>query len=100
MPMCSIPANVPPGRRVAPAPPRVARLGDAKRRTALRAVGRDDVVVVTGASRGLGRAVAIVAARRGARVALLARSADELAAVAALTGGIAVPCDVADASAV
>jgi squalene synthase HpnC len=58
------------------------------------------VVVVTGASRGLGRAVAIVAAGRGARVALLARSAGELADVAALTGGIAVPCDVADATAV
>jgi squalene synthase HpnC len=44
--------------------------------------------------------VAIAAARRGARVALLARSAAELEAVAALTGGMALPCDVCDATAV
>jgi 3-oxoacyl-[acyl-carrier protein] reductase len=37
------------------------------------------VVVVTGASRGIGRAVAVEAARRGAYVGLLARSEDDLA---------------------
>jgi short-subunit dehydrogenase len=37
-------------------------------------------VVVTGASRGIGRAIAVAAGARGARVGLLARSADDLAA--------------------
>ena len=38
-------------------------------------------MLVTGASRGIGRAVAVAAAARGARVGLVARSADDLAAV-------------------
>ena len=46
------------------------------------------MVVITGASRGLGRAVAVAAAGRGARVGLLARSSIELEAVASLTGGV------------
>ena len=37
--------------------------------------------IITGASRGIGRAVAIEAAKRGARVGLLARSKDDLAKV-------------------
>jgi short-subunit dehydrogenase len=51
-------------------------------------------VLVTGASRGIGRAVAEAAAGRGARVGLVARSADELVtvgeAVARLGGRAAV----------
>ena len=59
---------------------------------------RDKVVVITGASRGIGAAAAQVFAGAGARVVLLARSLD---AVAALAGGIGVDralalrCDVA-----
>jgi squalene synthase HpnC len=78
----------------------VARLGDAKTSKTQRAIGRGDVVVVTGASRGLGRAVSIAAADRGADVALLARSTTDLEAVALLTGGLPVPCDVGDPVAV
>lgn len=56
------------------------------------------VVVITGASRGIGAEAAREFARAGARVALLARSAG---AVGALADGIgaaamAVPCDVGD----
>jgi short-subunit dehydrogenase len=45
------------------------------------------VALVTGASRGIGRAVALAAAARGARVGLVARSRDELEAVLAACGG-------------
>jgi short-subunit dehydrogenase len=44
-------------------------------------------VVVTGASRGIGRAVAIAAARRGATVGLIARTREELEAVLRDAGG-------------
>ncbi len=65
----------------------------------------DAVVVVTGASRGLGAAVASGFAARGARVALLARSATQLEQVAQrlrATGGQAAawPLDVRDWDAV
>jgi NADP-dependent 3-hydroxy acid dehydrogenase YdfG len=58
--------------------------------------------VVTGASRGIGLAIARRLAAAGARVAMLARSADVLAARAAELGAAAlpVPCDVTDADAV
>jgi squalene synthase HpnC len=78
----------------------VTRLGDAKTSGTQRAVGPGDVVVITGASRGLGRAVAVAAAGRGARVALLARSTTDLDAVASLTGGVPLACDVGDPAAV
>lgn len=60
------------------------------------------VVVITGASRGIGAAAAKAFAGAGARVALLARSGDEISALAAQIGeaALAVPCDIADPSAV
>jgi NADP-dependent 3-hydroxy acid dehydrogenase YdfG len=66
---------------------------------------RDKVVVVTGASAGVGRATACELGRRGASVALLARGEDQLAAAARdveSAGGRALPLsvDVADAAAV
>lgn len=54
------------------------------------------VVVITGASRGIGAAAARVFADAGARVVLLARDAGAIRALAAETGGTAIACDVAD----
>ena len=47
-------------------------------------------VVITGASRGVGAALADEFAAKGARVTLVARSVDALAAVAERTGGNAL----------
>ncbi len=59
---------------------------------------RDRVVVLTGASRGIGAAAARIFAGTGARVALLARDGAALDALAAEIGprALALPCDVAD----
>jgi short-subunit dehydrogenase len=64
-------------------------------------VRRRDVVVITGASSGIGRASAIAFARRGARLVLAARSDSSLEDVAAEcracgAEAIVVPTDVAD----
>src|SRR5690348_4013607 len=45
------------------------------------------VAVITGASRGIGRAVALEAAKRGAQLGLISRSKDELDAVLKDVGG-------------
>lgn len=64
-----------------------------------------ETVVVTGASAGLGRAIAVQFAKNGARVVLLARGQEGLAAaerevIAAGGEAFAVPTDVADPGAV
>ncbi len=58
--------------------------------------------VVTGATRGIGRAVAGALAAAGARVFLISRSAGDLEQVATVIGrgAVAVPCDVTSADAV
>jgi NADP-dependent 3-hydroxy acid dehydrogenase YdfG len=57
---------------------------------------------VTGASRGIGRALAEALTARGAAVGLAARSADELERLAGALGprAVALPCDVGDAASV
>jgi NADP-dependent 3-hydroxy acid dehydrogenase YdfG len=57
---------------------------------------KDRVIVVTGASGGIGAALARLAGSRGARVVLAARRAEELGAVAAQSGpeALAVVADV------
>jgi len=64
---------------------------------------KDKVALITGASQGIGRATAVALAGAGAKVALAARNAEKLAALAqeiATAGGeaLAVQMDVADAN--
>lgn len=57
------------------------------------------VVWITGAGKGIGRALALLMARQGTTVAVSARSPDDLAGLAAAGGGriVAFPLDVTDA---
>lgn len=56
----------------------------------------DKVVMITGASRGIGEAAARLFADQGAKVVLLARSKERIAGIAGEIGpaALAIPCDV------
>jgi len=76
--------------------PRTHRVGDSELR---EAVG-GKVVVVTGASSGIGRAAAVRLGGAGAHVVLVARRAAELEALAGeLPAATAMPCDLSDGAA-
>jgi short-subunit dehydrogenase len=65
------------------------------------AAWRDRVVLVTGASQGIGRCLALALARQGARIGLVARTEARLAAVAAECAdlgadALAIPADITD----
>lgn len=71
----------------------------------LSATLADQVAIVTGASQGLGQAMAVELARNGAKVACVARNAEKLADTvakieAAGGQGRAFPCDVKDGQSV
>jgi len=74
---------------------RATRFGDRDGATALREAVEGKVVLVTGASSGIGRAAALRLAGAGATILLVARSEDLLAEVeaeVAAAGGTAYPC--------
>jgi short-subunit dehydrogenase len=84
---------------------RATRLGDRDGAAALRAAVAGKVVLITGASSGIGRAAAVRIAAAGATVLLVARSeelldevAEEIAEASAQTGGSAYVyrCDLTD----
>lgn len=62
----------------------------------------DNVCIVTGASSGIGEAAARALTAEGARVVLVARSADTIESLANELGDkvVAIPTDVGDAEAV
>jgi NAD(P)-dependent dehydrogenase (short-subunit alcohol dehydrogenase family) len=61
---------------------------------------QDQVALVTGGGRGIGRNIALELAAAGAKVAVAARSADEISRTAEEVGGLAIECDVSDRQAV
>src|SRR5579859_4935605 len=62
---------------------------------------RDSVVIVTGASAGLGEAIARLFSSHGAKVALAARSAEKLNTIASeLVDSFAIPVDLSDATSI
>jgi 3-oxoacyl-[acyl-carrier protein] reductase len=58
------------------------------------------VALVTGGGRGIGRNIAVELAEAGMKVAVAARSTNEIEETAAQVGGIAIQCDVSDRASV
>ena len=58
------------------------------------------IALVTGGGRGIGRSIALELAAAGARVAVAARSAEEVESTAREIGGLAVTADVSDRASV
>ena len=56
----------------------------------------DQVAIVTGASRGIGKALALLLALQGAKVVAVARSEDELLELGQKTQGLCIVADVSD----
>ena len=56
----------------------------------------NQVAIVSGASRGIGKAIALLLALQGARVVAVARSEKELADLTAKTQGLSIVADIAD----
>ncbi len=56
----------------------------------------DKVALVTGAGRGIGKAIAVAFANEGAKVVCSARTEDEIASVANEVNGKAIRCDIND----
>jgi NAD(P)-dependent dehydrogenase (short-subunit alcohol dehydrogenase family) len=61
---------------------------------------KGQTVLITGASRGIGRAIAAGFAQRGAQVVICGRNADTLNAAAAEMGATPIVCDLAQADAI